>query len=729
MEFELRQRAAGREQESPVAVRAACAAPASSEALLGSLQDAPERVPVTSAVLHGTAITSADVAEALGDGRTANPRRRELLERAAWVVALSFSSLAALGVNLYVTLNAEATAVSHLFYIPAVLAGYWLRWMGVAYACCLSILYMATVITAAPVTGTVVFNAGERAVAFVAVSVVVAVLSTTLRTAQRSLRLQKDLALDLNTAASEDEAVEHVFDALLQVPALDGAIYLGMRDGRLRPTAMRGFSHEFRTRVTTSPCDYRRWLRAAGTLSRFDTYEAIVRMAGAEADPVRQSEGLRGAGVAVVAHENAVLGVLFVASRSEHYLRSDTQTIVEMIAAQLGGAVERLNATADLRRRSQETEALLAAARALSSTTDYDKVLRRIAQEAALLLGSPECAIWEYDRDTDSEVLHSLYQRHPSVDVQRDAVNKRYTLDEFPEDRHLILGKAVVEERVSDPTVSPATREAMARWGEKSALSVPLQIEGQPIGLLVLIETETERHFTANDRRLAVGIGEQAAVAIQNARLYRVIKEQAIRDGLTGLYNHRYFRERLGAEMNRMRRFRQPISVLLLDVDDFKRINDTYGHPVGDEVLRGIAQVLGTQVRRGVDLAARYGGDEFALLLPNTVCSSASERPSVPPAPHTPLDPQGADVDEAPYSAPVVPGGAAGVAERIRETVSASMYVTGMTPNGVRVTMSIGVACMDPGDDATAADVIAQADAALYDAKHRGKDRVVVHGA
>ena len=652
------------------------------------------------------------------------------MEKLAWLLSLTVSSAVALGINAYTILTGETTAVTHLFYIPAVLAGYWLRWAGVACTSCLSIIYVATVLMTGSASDSLL-TALARAFVFVGISVVVAVLSSTLHSAQRSLRLQKDLALDLNVVESEEDAVERAFDALLQVPALDAAIFLRTSKGHLHPAVMRGFSREFREHVQGAPHAYDRWLSVFGDAGRFDTYQSVLRMVGLEDDPVRLAEGLRGAGVIPVKYEQAVLGMLFVASRSEHFIRANSQTIAELIGAQLGGAIERLCTTEDLRRRSRETESLLAAARALSSTTDYDDVLRRIAREAALLLGSPECAIWEYDQDTDTEFLHSVYQRTPDMDVQRDVVGKRYSLDEFPEDRRLILGRTVVEERVSDPAVPPATREAMAKWGEKSALSVPLHIENRPIGLLVLIETENERHFTADDRRLAMGIGEQAALAIQNARLYRVIKNQAIRDGLTGLYNHRHFRERLAAELNRMRRFRQPVSILMLDIDDFKRVNDTYGHPVGDEVLCAISQVLGTQVRRGVDLAARYGGEEFALLLPNTISAPAPAGASAGRAalPRASRDLDGVDPDDSLDYAPPVPGGAVGVAERIRATISASSYATAVTPDGVRVTLSIGVASMGPDDPSTAGDLIAQADYALYAAKRRGKDRVVVFGA
>ena len=115
----------------------------------------------------------------------------------------------------------------------------------------------------------------------------------------------------------------------------------------------------------------------------------------------------------------------------------------------------------------------------------------------------------------------------------------------------------------------------------------------------------------------------QATAALTNARLYRAIQEQAITDGLTGLFNHRYFYERLAQEFARAQRYGLPLSLLMLDIDDFKTFNDTHGHPAGDLVLREVGRLLSTQLRRDVDVAARYGGEEFAVLLPNTARDGA----------------------------------------------------------------------------------------------------------
>ena len=173
-------------------------------------------------------------------------------------------------------------------------------------------------------------------------------------------------------------------------------------------------------------------------------------------------------------------------------------------------------------------------------------------------------------------------------------------------------------------------------------------------------------------------------LAAANARLAQL----AVTDGLTGLYNPRYFHERLATEVERSQRSGLALSLLMLDVDHFKQFNDTFGHPAGDEVLRQLARVL-ADVRRDGDVIARYGGEEFAVILIDTTKSTATE-----------------------------------VAEQIRERVFANDFSEAAQRAG-RIGVSIGVATLlDDGGDAEA--LVRAADTALYAAKRAGRNRVVL---
>jgi diguanylate cyclase (GGDEF)-like protein len=179
----------------------------------------------------------------------------------------------------------------------------------------------------------------------------------------------------------------------------------------------------------------------------------------------------------------------------------------------------------------------------------------------------------------------------------------------------------------------------------------------------------------------------QAAVSIENVDLHETVRVQAVTDELTGLYNLRHFHETLDGEIERSRRFNQPVGLMLLDIDDFKAVNDTYGHQQGDLVLIEVGRVL-RALSRDIDEPARYGGEEMAVILPQT------------------------DVD-----------GAELLAERMRAAL-AGIEIDRLDGGGrLRVTASFGVASL-PSNARDKDSLIAEADAALYRAKRSGKNRV-----
>jgi diguanylate cyclase (GGDEF)-like protein len=191
--------------------------------------------------------------------------------------------------------------------------------------------------------------------------------------------------------------------------------------------------------------------------------------------------------------------------------------------------------------------------------------------------------------------------------------------------------------------------------------------------------------FPAETRKLAEWLASQAAVALENARLHDVVQRQAITDDLTGLVNRRRFIEALQAEIERARRFGSPLTVVLADLDDFKRVNDDFGHHTGDIALRSFADLVRSHVR-DVDVPGRIGGEEFAILLPETDTH-----------------------------------GAASVAERMRQSLS-SVRIPVSNDRAVRLTASFGVAEHRQGQSGD--DLLRVADSALYRAKAEGKNRV-----
>lgn len=237
-----------------------------------------------------------------------------------------------------------------------------------------------------------------------------------------------------------------------------------------------------------------------------------------------------------------------------------------------------------------------------------------------------------------------------------------------------------------DLTSPVYTKQARVKDAE-SLLVLPLLSGDEAIGTFML--AARERHqFGKHVRDMLGVIANQVAVSLQNGMMYQQMETMATTDGLTGLTNHRTFQDRLVQLLDRAERTQQPASILLCDVDHFKRVNDTYGHPVGDEVLRQVARVLQRSVRK-IDIPARYGGEEFAVVLEATGTQ-----------------------------------GALNLAERIRRDVAA--LVIDSDKGSFHVTMSIGVASF-PDDARERAVLIERADAALYFAKENGRNRCVAY--
>jgi len=212
-------------------------------------------------------------------------------------------------------------------------------------------------------------------------------------------------------------------------------------------------------------------------------------------------------------------------------------------------------------------------------------------------------------------------------------------------------------------------------------IEVPLSAGEVTFGSLLLFGDD----FEDEDRMTAVSLASHAVVALENARLHRIVERQALVDGLTGLANRRQCEDTLASELARLERFGGPLAVVVTDLDWFKDVNDRYGHPSGDAVLREFAQLLQESVR-DVDLAGRWGGEEFMLILPGTDLA-----------------------------------GGAQVAERVRIAL-AGRIVLSADGSPIPVTASFGVAATPPAS--TAAELFSAADAALYEAKRNGKNRV-----
>ncbi|GAC1541702.1 MAG: hypothetical protein NVS2B9_08700 [Myxococcales bacterium] len=324
-------------------------------------------------------------------------------------------------------------------------------------------------------------------------------------------------------------------------------------------------------------------------------------------------------------------------------------------------------------------EVLLGVAASLSGTLDLPQQLADLGQKVCEGFDIADFSVMLLDEATQQLVVEAVAGEAPA-----GSRGLRFQIGEG------VAGQAAARgETIYVPDVSQDPRYLHykgSRQNTGSFVAVPLRVKGRVVGILSLNRPRAGA-FTPQEIRLAEAIASQAALAITNARLYAQTLEMSYTDPLTGVPNRRQLFARLEQEWTRSLRFGDELSLLMVDLDLFKNVNDAFGHTVGDAVLRGIALVLKRNVRK-VDTVARFGGEEFCVVLPRVAKAEAVE-----------------------------------VAEKLRRAVAATPLPGPPGHPALHLTVSIGVA--SHGADATdVAGLIEKADQALYDAKRAGRNAV-----
>lgn len=324
-------------------------------------------------------------------------------------------------------------------------------------------------------------------------------------------------------------------------------------------------------------------------------------------------------------------------------------------------------------RRIRELEVMNETLNSISSELDLNTLLQTITEKAVKLLDVTLGELLLYDKQTgDMEIAaqyppnenHIGFKMKPGEGAMgRVAVTKR----------PLILNdyKAFVNALPDDITT-----------GIESTLDVPLLRGGEFIGVLGVAHHEKNRKFTLDDQSLLTVFASHATVAIENARLYKEVQHLAFTDGLTGIPNRRRLFELMDKEFKRSIRYRRPLSFMIMDIDHFKNINDSYGHAAGDEALRWFAIECDSVIRQKLDVVGRFGGEEFAVIYPEINLPSA-----------------------------LIAG------ERLRRHIVGKKFI--FAGNQMQITFSVGVATLPLDIEITLDQFIERADKALYLAKQK----------
>ena len=364
------------------------------------------------------------------------------------------------------------------------------------------------------------------------------------------------------------------------------------------------------------------------------------------------------------------LGALVMDSYSESAFAENEKNIAVEFALQTKQILKRTRIYVEVERVTKGLKALDEASRALISSLEVEKIAEEFVELVSGMVSSPAVGFFITDKGKLRLIAKKGFEPEKETFYTKGTYFNLIVKNKEPlHFSHLDKKREVYPFKTSDT---------------RTFLGIPIILETEVLGVLAVTSREPDA-ISSFQVNLLKTVTDLAAMAITNAQLHNQVEKLAVTDGLTGLYNHKHFQERLNEEFQRIKRLPQSLSLMLIDIDHFKKINDAYGHPAGDTVLSKIALIL-KKTLRGIDILARYGGEEFVAVLIGTGSSGAKK-----------------------------------MAERIRNSVMNNPFY--IDENKIMITLSIGVAT-HPQDATNKTELIDKADQALYYAKQNGRNQV-----
>lgn len=383
------------------------------------------------------------------------------------------------------------------------------------------------------------------------------------------------------------------------------------------------------------------------------------------------------------------LGAALISFNEHHTFTSQEIALCEQAASQLSLAIAKTHALEEAQRQAREADLLRQAGEAVASTLNQEEVIQRILEQVRRVIPYDSASVSLLRPDGVLEIVGGVgFAELPRV------LGLRFVLDETTPCTQVVhTGQPVI---LDDAPTRYETFRHPPHNHIHGWLGTPLIVKDQVIGLIA-IDSVQAGAFSARHAQLAASIAGPMAVALENTRLFEATQRLAITDSLTGLYNRRHFFELARRSFEYALRYQRPLGAIMLDIDHFKHINDTYGHKTGDQVLQAVSELCQASIRK-VDLIGRYGGEEFVIVMPETDLERAEQ-----------------------------------AAERLRQIVAAEAIQTQVGP--VRVAISLGVHAETPAPnnetnlESEIEKLIDRADQALLISKHSGRNRVTTWDA
>ena len=482
-----------------------------------------------------------------------------------------------------------------------------------------------------------------------------------------------------------DESLNRILEQLATVVPYDSASVLLLRNDKLEIVGGRGF--EDMSKLLGAKIELDR--AYPGAVVFLDNKPLILKETQGKFPAIgglSESAIQSWLGVPLNFQEHTI-GILSLDSSKPNQFDEDKARLIQAFADQVSIALENVNLYEKALKAANRFEILYRLTQEINANLSQDQVCNAIHRAASRLMPTECFMISELDETTHEIADLYIVDRGAPLPLQRrpasqgmfarviaDGISRRY--DTFDETEVAKTGAVLLGEDGDDSMT-------------QSILCVPLRL-GSKIKGVISVQSYLPQQYTQEDLEMLELLAGQGAIALENSRLFGEVQQLAITDPLTLLFNRRRFFELADQEFERSQRYERPLSVIMLDIDHFKRVNDTYGHFIGDQVLQRLAQICTKSIRQ-IDILARYGGEEFVILTPETEAAEA-----------------------------IV------TCERLRHEVNREPFVTTRGP--IPISISLGVVDLSTPTKSME-ELLDRSDQALYHSKNTGRNRTSVWSA